>query len=114
MRFPPAVTQLVNMPTCAALRGVDPSSTTSYWLSTAAVTVDRSAVANSFSPSVRRISDMKGVNWLAPAAEFLITNTGPPGPWSGGGGGGAEVVKDQETGDIALPAASAAPLTVAV
>ena len=78
------------------------------------MTVDRSAVANSFRPSVRRISAANGVNWLAVGAEFLITSTGPPGPWSGGGGGGAAVVKDQLTGAMTLPAASVAPLTVAV
>ena len=44
----------------------------------------------------------------------LTTSTGPPGPWSGGGGGAAAVVKDQVTGVMTLPAASRAPLTVAV
>ena len=62
IRLPPAVTQAVNILTWAAVSGVDPSSTTSYWLKTLAVTVDRSAVANSFRPSVRRISAANGVN----------------------------------------------------
>jgi hypothetical protein len=102
------------MLTWLAASGVDPSRTVSYWLSTDAVTVDRSAVANSFRPSVRRISAVNGLNWLAEVEEFLMTSTGPPGPWSGGGGGGAAVVNDQLTGAMTLPAASLAPLTAAV
>ena len=39
---------------------------------------------------------------------------GPPGPASVGGGGGAEVVNDQSTAAIGLPAGSCAPLTAAV
>ena len=93
------------------MSGVCPRSTTSYWLSVAAVTVDRSAVANSLRPSVRSTSARNGVNPLAPVADDLITSTGPPGPWSGGGGGGAAVVNVQVTGVIRLPAASRAPLT---
>ncbi len=114
MRLPPEVTQEVNIVTWADVRGVAPRITTSYWLSVVDVTVDRSATANSFRPSARRISAVKEVKVLAPLAELLMTSTGPPGPWSSGGGGGAAVVKDQLTGDMVLPAASLAPLTVAV
>src|SRR2546429_8400236 len=102
------------MLTWLAVSGVDPSRTVSYWFSKDAVTVDRSTVANSFRPSVRRISAVNGLNWLAEAEELLMTSTGPPGPWSGGGGGGAAVVNDQLAGAMTLPAPSLAPLTAAV
>ena len=56
-------------------------------------------MANSLRPSVRSISAGNGRELAgAGAAEFLMTSTGPPGPWSGGGGGGAAVVNDQLTG----------------
>src|ERR687884_836291 len=106
MRLPPPCTQVVNMVTCADVRGVAPRMTTSYWLSVVDVTLARSATANSLSPSVRRISAVKDVKALAPVTELLMTSAGPPGPWSGGGGGGAAVEKDQVTAAIVLPAMS--------
>src|SRR4051812_2233017 len=114
IRLPPPVTQVVNMVTWADVKGVAPRITTSYWLRVVAVTVDRSATANSLIPSARMISAVKPVKVLAPLAELLITRTGPPGPWSRVCGGGAAVVKDQLTVAIMLPAVSLAPLTVAV
>src|SRR3954471_11449257 len=114
IRLPPALTQLVNMVTCAAVSAVPPSRTTSYWPSTVAVTADRSATANSFRPSVRSTSAVKAANWPAAADGFRITSTGPPGPCSGPGGGGAAVLNDQLSGAIVLPAGSRAPLTAAV
>ncbi len=68
-------------------------------------------VANSFSPSVRRIS----ARYFEYGLAFEVTTAiGPPGPWSGGGGGGAAVVKLQVTAVIVLFELSRAPLTVAV
>ena len=76
------------------------------------MTAARSVVANSLKPSVRRISAVNGVNWLAGATAFLMTSTGPPGPLSRATGC-APVVNDQLAGDIALPLGSVA-LAVAV
>src|SRR5438128_7900925 len=80
--------------------------------------VERSAVANSFSPSALRISLKYRLYGLLVE---LITRIGPPGPSVGDGGGAAAVVNDQvKFAASALPATSFArgsavpPLTVAV
>src|SRR2546427_9000716 len=65
--------------------------------------VERSAVANSFSPSALRISLKYRLYGLLVE---LITRIGPPGPSVGDGGGAAAVVNDQ----VKL-AASASPAT---
>src|SRR2546425_12601601 len=79
--------------------------------------VERSAVANSFSPSALRISLKYRLYGLLVE---LITRIGPPGPSVGDGGGAAAVVNDQvKFAASALPATSFArgsavpPLTVA-
>jgi hypothetical protein len=108
------VTQLVNIETCPAVSGVDLRAYRRAVPLRDADNGEQITVANRSEPSARSISAANGLNWLADGEEFLMTSTGPPGPWSGGGGGGLAVVKDQLTGIMTLPPASAAPLTAAV
>ena len=111
IRLPPPLTQVVSVVAWAAVTVTLPSTTTSYAASVDAESAPTSMVANSLSPSVRRIS----ARYLEYGFPLEVTSAiGPPGPWSGGGGGGAAVVNDQVTGAMVLFAESRAPLTVAV
>ena len=56
IRLPPPLTQVVSVLACAAVTATLPSTTTSYAASVDAESVPTSMVANSLSPSVRRIS----------------------------------------------------------
>ena len=57
IKFPPAFTQLVRSVTCPEVKGVSPRMTTSYCPSVAGEMEDTSAKANSFKPSVNKISE---------------------------------------------------------
>ena len=92
IRLPPAVTQFVNIVTCAAVSGISPRITTSYVDETVAVTVrdvHRREGVQAFGAQDLRVVAAERIRRCA-----STTRIGPPGPSVGGGGGGAAVVND--------------------